>query len=250
MGLFKKNGDLFKDLKPQQSFFMGAGWGVAVAVTILLIVFMVSLLGSSGSADKKLAVVNTNTNVAPTQPAQPTPPVADASKLPSVTNSDYIQGDKNAQLTLIEYSDFQCPFCSRHTPTLDKVLDEYKGKVRLVFRHFPLNSIHPQAQKAAEAAECAGEQGKFWEMHDKIFANQTAISVENLKSYASALGLNASQFNDCLDNDKYASKVQQQMQGGAAAGVTGTPATFIGDQLVKGAVPYENLKSIIDSKLK
>jgi len=250
MTFFKKDGDLFKDLKPKQSFFMGAGWGIAVAVTILLIVFMVSLLGGSGPTNTEVAIQNTNTNVAPTAPTQPTPPVVDASKLPPVTSEDNIQGDLNAQLTLISYSDFQCPYCARHIPTLDKIMDEYKGKVKLIFRHFPLNSIHPQAQKAAEAAECAAEQGKFWEMHDKIFANQKAITVDNLKSYAGGLGLSSSQFDNCLDSGKYASKVQSQMQGGAAAGVTGTPATFVGDQLVKGAVPYENLKSIIDSKLK
>ncbi|MDP1709505.1 MAG: thioredoxin domain-containing protein, partial [Candidatus Komeilibacteria bacterium] len=133
---------------------------------------------------------------------------------------------------------------------LDQVLDEYKGQVRLVFRNFPLTSIHPYAQKAAEAAECAGEQGKFWEMHDKLFENQGALTVENLKSYAQSLGLSTSKFNDCLDSSKYAQKINQQATEAQAAGVTGTPATFVGSQLIKGAVPYENFKALIENQLK
>ena len=131
-----------------------------------------------------------------------------------------------------------------------QILEDYKGKVRFIFKHFPL-SFHANAQKAAEAAECAGEQGRFWEMHDKIFeANESGtMSVSQWKTAAKALGLNTSKFNDCLDSGKYADQVAADMAEGQAAGVTGTPGTFVNGDLVKGAVPYEQLKSIIDSKL-
>lgn len=250
---FKKDSDLFKDITPRQSFFMGAGWGIALTTTILLLVFMVMLLGTNQVVPKSVTsgeAVEVDNKAANQQPSPPPRPQGDISKISPISNNDYIRGDKNAKLTLIEYSDFQCPFCARHIPTLDKILEEYKGQVRLVYRHLPLTSIHPQAQKAAEAAECAGEQGKFWEMHDKMFDNQRALSIDNLKSYAKDLGLNSSQFDNCLDSGKYASKVNKHAREAAAAGVTGTPGTFVGDQLVKGAVPYESFKSIIDSKLK
>ena len=148
---------------------------------------------------------------------------------------------------MIEYSDFQCPFCQRVKPTLDQVLSDYSGKVRLVYRHFPLNSIHPQAQKSAEASECASEQDKFWEYHDLLFANQSALDVASLKKYAGQLGLKQSQFDSCLDAGKYAAKVNQQSAEAQASGITGTPGTWVGDQLVKGAYPYETFKQIIDS---
>jgi len=251
MGFFKKDSELFRNLSSGQSFFMGAGWGIALTSTLLLLTFMVVLLGSGSPLFKITSAesektTNTNTN----QQAQPpTQPAADFSKIPAVSSADYIKGDKNAKLTLIEYSDFQCPYCSKHVPTIEKILQDYKGKVRVVFRHFPL-SFHANAQKAAEAAECAGEQGKFWEMHDKMFADQSALSIDNLKSDARTLGLNTSKFNDCLDSGKYTDKVKKQMAEGSAGGVTGTPATFVGDQLVKGAVPYETFKAVVESKLK
>jgi protein-disulfide isomerase len=135
-------------------------------------------------------------------------------------------------------------------PTLNKILQDYDGQVRLVYRHFPLNSIHPQAQKAAEASECAGEQGKFWEYHDLLFANQSALQVADLKSYAGKLSLKQSQFDQCLDSGKYANKVNQQAQDAQTSGITGTPGTWVNNQLVKGAYPYETFKQIIDALLK
>jgi len=148
---------------------------------------------------------------------------------------------------LVEFSDFECPFCGRHYQTLKKILSDYKGKVRLVYKHFPLG-FHPNAQKAAEASECASEQGKFWEYHDKLFENQpTGYSLEKFKQWAKDLGLNSSKFNDCLDSGKYAKKVQADYQEGLQKGVNGTPATFVNGQLVSGALPYEAFKQIIDN---
>jgi protein-disulfide isomerase len=133
---------------------------------------------------------------------------------------------------------------------LNKILSDYKGKVRLVYKHFPLG-FHPNAQKAAEASECADEQGKFWEYHDKLFENQAnGLSIDKFKQWAKDLGLDTNKFNDCLDSGKYAQKVQADYQEGAQKGVDGTPATFINGKLITGALPYESFKQRIDGLLK
>lgn len=241
----------FFDMSSKQSLVMGLLGGIAIVSIIGLGVMMFNGQSDEGDVDKVVNTnTNTNTNTAPTTPPPPPPPTGDVSKISPVTNDDYIRGDKNAEITMIEYSDFQCPFCKRHNPTMDQILSEYEGKVRLVYRHFPLNSIHPNAQKAAEASECAGEQGKFWEMHDKMFENQSAIAVTNLKSYAGDLGLNQSQFDSCLDDGKYAGKVNKQAAEAQASGISGTPGTWVGDQLVKGAYPVTTFSAIIDGLLK
>lgn len=236
-------------LSPKITFILGLLGGVAIISTIGFFTLLPKVYG-----DKEGKILGAATDTAPTPQAtafpEPTQATADPAKLPTVSDSDYIRGDKNAKITLIEYSDFECPFCLRHLPTIEKILSEYKGKVRLVYRHFPL-SFHPQAQKAAEAFECAGEQGKPYEMHDKIFeANEARnMNVETWKKIAKDLGLNTSKFNNCLDTGKYVNKISNQQNEGAQAGVEGTPATFVNGRLVSGAVPYEQFKVIIDSLL-
>ena len=132
---------------------------------------------------------------------------------------------------------------------MNQILNDYQGKVRLVYKHFPLG-FHPNAQKAAEASECAGEQEKFWEYHDKLFENQpNGYSLEKFKQWAKELGLNASKFDTCLEDGKYSQKVQADYQEGANKGVNGTPATFVNGQLVSDALPYEAFKQIIDGEL-
>lgn len=168
----------------------------------------------------------------------------------AITNKDHIRGDVSAPVTLVEFSDFECPFCEKFTPVLKKILEEYQDKVRLVYKHFPLEK-NPSAQKAAEASECAAEQGKFWEYHDALFENQkTGLSVEKLKGLATELSLNAGQFNDCLDASKYAAKVQEDIKEGLSKGVGGTPTTFVNGEFVAGAVSFETLKQKIDNLLK
>lgn len=167
----------------------------------------------------------------------------------NIDRNNHIRGDFNAPITLVEFSDFECPFCVRHYPTLNKIFSDYEGKVRLVYKHFPLG-FHPNAQKAAEASECADEQGKFWEYHDKLFDNfDLGYSVENFKKWAKDLGLNIGEFNGCLDSGKFAQKVQDDYQEGIEKGVDGTPATFVNGQLIGGALPYDSFKQIIDSLL-
>jgi protein-disulfide isomerase len=159
------------------------------------------------------------------------------------------RGPANAPVTIVEFSDFQCPFCSRLIPTMKQVEEKYGDKVRVVFRQYPL-PFHQNAQKAAEASLCAADQGKFWELHDAMFANQQALAVEQLKAKATELGLNADQFNSCLDSGKHAEVIQADMKEGAAAGVNGTPAMFINGRFISGAVPLEQITAVIDDELR
>ena len=154
-----------------------------------------------------------------------------------------------APVTIVEFSEFQCPYCSRVLPTVEKVMEEYGDKVAVVFRDFPL-PMHKEAPKAAEAGHCANEQGKFWEMHDKLFENMRALQVDKLKSYAGELGLDQAKFDECLDSGRHAATVDASMKAGQAAGVRGTPAFFINGQFLNGAQPFENFKKIIDAELK
>lgn len=168
----------------------------------------------------------------------------------TVTTADHIRGGKNAKVTIVEYSDFECPFCSRAHPTIQQVMNEYGDDVRVVYRHFPL-SFHPQAQKAAEASECAADQGKFWQFHDVVFENQDLVQggVAQFKKWAVELGLNASKFNNCLDSGEKAQLVTDDTNEGSALGVTGTPGFFINGQSVVGAQPFSVFKQIIDAEL-
>jgi protein-disulfide isomerase len=158
------------------------------------------------------------------------------------------KGPENAPVTIVEFSDFQCPYCARLIPTLEQVKQQYGDKVRIVFRQFPLN-FHQFAQKAAEASLCANEQGKFWELHDAMFQNQQNLAVEQLKAKAAELGVNAEQFNSCLDNGKYAAQVKSDLDDGTKAGVNGTPAMFINGRFLSGAVPITEVTKIIDDEL-
>lgn len=176
---------------------------------------------------------------------------------------DLFKGDKNAKLTLIEFSDYQCPFCARHfRDTLPQLEREYiaSGKVKYVFRNFPIESIHPQAFKAAEAANCAGEQEKYWEMHDRLFANQNALGLKDLPNHAKALVLDLSKFQQCLDSGKHAAKIRSDLADGQKAGVQGTPTFFLGLtepndtnlkvlRVIRGAQPYTAFKGAIDNLL-
>lgn len=156
---------------------------------------------------------------------------------------------QNGKIVIEEFSDFECPFCGRAFPTVEQVLHEYGDQVEFVYKHFPLTSIHPRAQKASEASECARDQGMFKEYHDKLFENQRALEISNLKQYAADLGLDTDKFNSCLDDGEKASIVNNDLQEGRQKGVSGTPTFFINGQKLVGAQPYSVFKAAIDQQL-
>ncbi len=205
-----------------------------------------------GKGAKTLGETTTGTTAPTTLPV---------GNIKAVSDSDHIRGNKNAQITLIEYSDLECPYCKSFHPTMQKILQEYDGKVRWIYRHFPL-SFHVNAQKEAEASECVAELGgndKFWEFIDKIFdrttSNGTGFAIDKLGPLAAEIGVNQTKFQNCLDSGKYQQTVKDQMSDGSTGGITGTPGTIVidgkgGKQLIPGALPYEQVKQIVEEALK
>ena len=180
--------------------------------------------------------------------AQPSAPSVNMNDL---IDDDTVKGNANAPVTIVEWSDFECPFCARfYSQTLGQIQEKYidTGKVKIVYRDFPLG-FHVNAQKAAEAAECAGEQGKFWEMHDQLFEKGVKEGVSSFKKFASDIGLDTEKFNACLDSGKMASETAKDMQDGQAAGITGTPGFIINGQLISGAQPFSVFQQIIEAEL-
>jgi protein-disulfide isomerase len=189
--------------------------------------------------------------------AQGTPTVEPTPKPVTIDVGDNpAKGPADAKVTIVEFSDFQCPYCGRFVAeTLPQILANYGDKIRFVFMNLPLTSIHENAEKAAEAGECANEQGAFWQFHDIMFGHQDALTVDDLKGYAAQLGLDTAKFNDCLDSGKMVSEVQADLDAGqtaaADAGLTrfGTPAFFINGVNLAGAQPYDVFKAAIDAAL-
>ncbi|HMD75186.1 MAG TPA: thioredoxin domain-containing protein [Steroidobacteraceae bacterium] len=161
-----------------------------------------------------------------------------------------VRGPADAPVTIIEFSDFQCPYCGRFMPTLREILAKYPTQVRLVYRHFPLASLHPNAQKAAEAAVCAEDQGKFWEMYDLLFQEQNALEVNALKDKAKRLGLDTASFDECLDSGKSRDAVRRDSQAAEQLAISGTPTSFVNGRFVGGTVSAVELSQIIDDELR
>jgi protein-disulfide isomerase len=192
---------------------------------------------------------------APTNAPQP-----QQAKAKPVTSSDHIRGNKNAKVTLIEYSDYECPFCKNFEPTIKQIMDTYGDKIRLVYRHYPL-AFHANAQKEAEASECVAELGgndAFWQFSDAIYerttSNGTGFALDKLGPLAAEVGVDQAAFQACLDSGKYEKLVKDSITNGTASGVNGTPSTFVVDakgnsQLVVGAQPIESFKTAIDQAL-
>lgn len=238
-------------------------------VVIVVLIVQAFLLGSLWT---KVEVLKQGSPVTATLPlpaagsgvagTQAAPAPQKAGDIPKITDKDHIRGDKKARLALIEYSDIECPFCKQFHPTAKKVVDEYSGKVQWVFRHFPL-SFHANAQKEAEASECANELGgndAFWKYVDTVYerttSNGTGFALDKLAPLAKELGLDQAKFTACLDSGKYAKLVKDDEDGGTKAGVNGTPGNIILDtktgdtRLIPGAVPFEQIKPVIDEMLK
>jgi len=172
------------------------------------------------------------------------PPTVDVS-----VDDDPSKGSKNASVTIIEFTDYQCPFCGRARPTVKKIVEQYGDKIQYVLRDFPLE-FHPYATKAAEAADCAGDQGKYWDYSDTLWANQGKLEITDLKKYAADLKLDTKKFDECLDKGKFAEEVKKDQADGAKVGVTGTPTFFVNGQMLTGALPIEEFQKVIDEQLK
>lgn len=166
----------------------------------------------------------------------------------AIAEHDPSRGPADAPITIVEFSEYQCPFCARVNPTLKALEQKYAGKIRLVFKDFPLQN-HAQAPKAAEAAHCAGDQGKYWELHDRLFANQQQLQVPELKKHAAAVGLDQAVFDQCLDSGKHTANVQADVVLGGQMGVSSTPTVYINGRVVTGAQPQSVFEGIIVEEL-
>jgi protein-disulfide isomerase len=172
-----------------------------------------------------------------------------ATRVAVSTDKGFVRGPNDAPVTIVEFSDFQCPFCKNATTTVKQVVEKYQGRVKWIFRDFPIASLHPAAPKAHQAARCAAEQGKFWEYHDLLFEKSPRQAMDDLKQYARDLKLDAAAFGQCLDSGKQEAEVNRDIQEGARLGVTGTPTFFINGRQLVGAQPAATFQKIIDSEL-
>jgi len=210
-----------------------------VGIAVLALLLVVSVFTGGFNFKQGNTIKNSN------------PGNIDSINMKNLIEDDSIKGDPNAPVTIVEFSDYECPFCAKfYAQAFKQIESEYidTGKVKFVYRDFPLN-FHAQAQKAAEAAECAGEQGKYFEMHDKLFELGVSGGVTAFKQYASDIGLDTDEFNSCLDSGAMTSEVKKDMLDGQKLGVKGTPAFFINGEMISGAQPYSVFKSAIDSAL-
>jgi len=251
-----ENNNLFSKLTPKQNFFLGIGAAAAILFTIgFFVLLSMTLKGGDASLAKNANSGNQPTAVAPSYNDTAPQPRGEI-RLAAVTDDDWIRGNKNAPISVVEFSDTECPFCKRFHPTMQRLVEEYPDDINWVYRHFPLDSLHRKARHEAEATECAGEQGKFWEYVDRLFEvtpSNDGLQDSQLPQIATDVGLNVKKFEACLESSKYAPNVAEDLADAQAAGGNGTPysVVIVDDQKipVSGTVPYEQLKTIIDSVL-
>jgi len=230
-----------------------------MAILLGSIVIAVALLMNGGvikvgrPMNNAPAAAGSSASAQPAQAAQPQVPLPGAKVNVDIGHLP-VKGT-SSKVTIIEFADFQCPFCERFfKDTESQIIKDYveTGKAKFVFRQYAF--LGKESTWAAEASECANDQGKFWEYHDYLYSHQGqensgAFAKDKLEGFAQSLGLNMDQFKPCLESDKYASKVSDDMAAGQKVGVNGTPATFVNGQLVSGAQPYANFKTLIDAEI-
>ncbi len=232
-----------------------------IVILLVIAAFAIGFLFNKVQTLEKNPNVANNNPQGAAAPQQPPEPKANLDAMPKITDKDHIRGNKDADVVLVNYSDYECPFCKRFHPTMLQVMKEYGSKVAWVYRHYPL-SFHQNAQKEAEASECVAELGgndAFWKFTDKIYerttSNGTGFALTDLGPLAAEIGLDKSKFQQCLDSGKYTKYVQDAEAGGAKAGVSGTPGTILVSKsgkrdFVNGAQPIEQLKQQIDALIK
>jgi protein-disulfide isomerase len=242
-------------LSPKASFALGLFGGVLVLCTIgFFILLGIMLKGDglkAGKAGKPSPVAVADT--VPSDPAAADEP--EVTMPPEITDEDHVRGNtEDYEVTLVEYSDYECPYCQNFHGTMLALMDDpdYGGKIRWVYRHFPL-SFHPNAVSAANAAECAAEQGEFWGYSDELFAS-SSLGSTRYEQIAKSMGLNTAKFTACLEGQTYGTKISADQAGGSSAGVQGTPGTIIitrdGQlEMIPGALPLESVKGMLDALL-
>ncbi|OIO53008.1 hypothetical protein AUJ46_06320 [Candidatus Peregrinibacteria bacterium CG1_02_54_53] len=235
---------------PQQDTKMWFG------ISMVLVGAIIGFAGSKMSGTAAIQPAPPTAQVQPTPSVPEEDPVPEYASVKAVDSDDHVRGNSDATITIIEYSDTECPFCARVHPTMVQLLEDYGDDVNWVFRHYPL-SFHASAQKGAESLECAAELGgndKFWAMIDMIY--EKGSDLTKFGEYAREIGLNQTAFQTCLDSGKYAAKTAEMMQSGSQAGVQGTPGNLILNHktkkvaVVSGAQPLQNFKDAIDGLLK
>jgi len=245
----KKN--LLEQLNPTQVFVFGLVEGVLVLCTIGFFILLAMVLGDGKTI---AATSDGGRQVSPSAaPAAGNPTQGDITLRSVDEKNDHIRGTKDAAITIVEYSDFQCPYCQQFHETMKQVMETYAGNVRWVYRHFPLESIHPNARQAALGSECAAEQGKFWEYADATFSNQSQLA-SGLTDIARQAGLNAAKFETCLSSGKYDDLVDQDATEAQLAGGRGTPYSILiapdGTKIpISGAQPFASVQSAIEPYL-
>lgn len=234
--------------------------GSFLSIPVAIVVAGALIAGALYFGSPRPTTTSSGTVVQPTaQAAVPTPVEPAVGPFRPITDADHIRGATNARVTLIEYSDLECPYCKQFHPVTKQLLQEYSKDVRIVYRHSPLAQLHPKAPNEAEATECAGEQGKFWEFVDKIFEvtpGNNGLDPAQLPVVATQVGVaNAAQFKSCLASGKYTKHVADDLADATAAGMRGTPYSVVigptgNKSPINGAVPYASLKATVDGLLK
>ncbi len=239
-------------ISPKASFALGLIGGVLVLCTIgffILLSYVVSDQPDLNTPDITQNELYDDTDPLPTDDESSN----EVGEIKPINDTDHVVGPDNAEATVFVYTDFECPYCGRFHPSLTQLMDEYEGRIKVIFRHFPL-SFHPNARSAANAAECAAEQGKFWEFAEGLFEDQTILGADRYEDLAKSLKLDLSKFDECVSSSKYDGKITDDLNGGVAAGIQGTPGTIIVDTngqptLVPGAIPYDQLKAMLEAVL-
>ncbi len=248
--MLEKKQNVFSSLSPKTTFFLGLAAAILVVCAIGFFILLASAVGDKDSREAQ-NTANTNGGSPSVQAQVPSPAQGGKVNL-QISDSDHIRGNKNAPVKIVEFSDYQCSFCARHHPTMLQIMSEYGDQVAWVYKHFPLDSSHPEARPSAEASECIAEQAGddgFWQFTDTLFANQQRLGNDYYEEVAQEIGVNLSQFKECVSSRKYQQRVEADYQEGIKAGVTGTPGNYVNGISVKGAVPFAAFKQIIDSEL-
>ena len=213
--------------------------GIVLHFSLWIGVLAIAPFALGQSEPRSAADVNSETTISYMEPA----------RIDVATEGRPSRGAADAPVTIVAFSDFQCPYCATLSSTLKEIEKNYKDQIRIVYLQFPLSQIHPNAEKAAEASLCANEQNQYWQMHDAMFADQSKLGVDDLKKKAAKLSLDMEAFNACLDGSKYASAIRADIDEGVKAGVKGTPAFFVNGRFYSGSLPYDEIKKVVEEEL-